>query len=122
MSSKRVGGITRLTIDGVSNPGKGDVTYNLGMPKREPVLGSAGVHGYTEKAQVAFIECATTHFGDLDFKALVGRTDATVIVELPNGQSLVLRNAYYAGDGEGSTAEGELKLKFESDTEAEVIS
>lgn len=117
----RVGGIIRVNVDGREVRAKGGFTYNLGLPKRDAVIGTSEVHGYTEKPQPAFIEGAITDTADLDLKALMRATNATVILDLANGKTVVLRDAYYAAEGEGSTEEGEVKVKWESPYEGEMF-
>ena len=120
--AERVGGIIRVSVDGSEVRAKGDFTWNLGLAKRESVIGAGYPHGYKEMPQVAFIEGGVTDTSDLDLKAMMSVTDSTIILELPNRKSIVLRNAYFAGEGEGTTAEGEVKVKWESPHEAEVLS
>ena len=57
----------------------------------------------------------------LDVQLMVSATNSTVILELPNGKSVVLRSAYFASEGEGSTGEGEIKVRWESPYPAEVL-
>lgn len=117
---ERVGGYLRLTVDGAQIRAKGDFTYNLGLPKKETVLSSVGVAGWKETPQVCFIEGALTDSNELDLADVCGITNATVILELANGKSVTLREAFFAADGEGSTAEGEFKIRFEGASAEEV--
>jgi len=118
----RVGGIIRFTVDGAEVRAKGGFTYNLGLNKRETITGTGKVAGYKEMPQPAFIEGALTDTIDFDMKALILTDGATVILELANGKSVVLRDAYFVGEGEGTTEEGEVKIRFESISQAELIS
>lgn len=108
-----VGGIITVRANGAPIRAKGSYTYNLGRPLREAVVGADGVHGYRETPQVAFIEGSTTDKGDLDLSALVGLTDATITLDLNNGKTIVLANAWFAGEGSATTEEGEVALRFE---------
>lgn len=117
---QRVGGIIEITADGLRIVAAGDFTYNLGRPKRTPILGPSTVLGYSETAQEAYIEGETVHTADLDLAALVGIKNATIDLTLPNGKTVVLREAAYVADGEGSTGEGRIKVRF-SGTSAEII-
>jgi len=49
----------------------------------------------------------------LDLKALQETTEATVVLELANGKSIILREAWYAGEGTVSTQEGNIAARFE---------
>jgi len=117
----RVGGTIRVSVNGREVRAKGAFTYNLGVPKREAVIGSGFVHGYSEKPQVAYIEGAVTDTNDLDLRALCSVEESTIILELANKKNIVLRRAYFAADGEGSTDEGEVKVRFESASPGEEI-
>lgn len=92
----------------------GNYTYNLGKPKREGVTNSYGVAGFKDTVQVPYIEGEVLDSNSLDVVAdLLDIEDATVTLELRNGKVIALRNAWYAGDGEGSTENGTIKVRFE---------
>lgn len=117
---QRIGGIIEIVADGVRIAAKGSFTYNLGIPQKTSVIGAEEPLGYTEAAKAAYIEGETVHLSELDLAALVRMNNATVDLTLPNGRVFVMREAFYAGDGEGSTEEGAVKVRFESKS-AELI-
>ncbi|MGD9638384.1 MAG: phage tail tube protein [Alphaproteobacteria bacterium] len=112
MSNARAGTIY-LKVDGTLRDAKGDFTYNLGKSKREAIIGADGVHGYKETPQVPFIEGAITDDSDLDLANFVTQDDVTVTLELANGKTIVLSDAWYASEGDVTTSEGEIKVRFE---------
>lgn len=116
----RVGGICYLKIDGVQYDVKGSFTYNLGVNKRESIVGHDGVHGFKELPQVAFIEGEITDRRDLNLAKLLNASDATVTLELANGKTIVLSNAWCVAEGTGNTEEGNITIRFEG-TKAEEI-
>lgn len=123
---QRRAGIIQLTVDGERQDAKGNFTYNLGRSIREAVIGSDGVHGFMEKPQVAFIEGEITDRGDLSLDALISTESATVVLQLaigPNGpaKAIVLEQAAFVGEGSGNSEEGNIAVRFESDTGEEVI-
>lgn len=118
--SQRRGGTISLQINGSLQDAKGSFQYNLGRPKKEAIVGADSVHGYKEVPQVAFIEGEITDKGDLDLAALVEMTDATVTLELANGKVIVLRSAWYAGEGTGNTEEGNVGVRFEGKSGEEI--
>ena len=118
--SQRRGGIIQVQVNGVLYDARGSWTYNLGRPKREPIVGADGVHGYKETPQVPFIEGEITDRGDLDLAALVTLKDATATLQLANGKVIVLRDAWYAGEGTGNTGEGNVAVRFEGKNAEEV--
>jgi len=111
--ANRVGGIIELKVDGAILSAKGNFTYNLGRPMREAVVGADAVHGYKETPQVPFIEGEITDNANLNLEALVNTTDATVYLRLANGKIIVLRQAWFAGEGTGNTEEGNIAVRFE---------
>jgi len=119
----RVAGLIEVkTSEGGKIRAKGNFTYNLGRPKRTAVVGADGVHGYKEEPQVAFVEGALTDGADVDLVALVTGTGLTVTLGL-NVQpgvgptkTIVLKDGWYAGEGTGDTEEGEVGVRWESDT------
>lgn len=114
MSDQRIGGTISVQKNGQVQKAKGAFTYNIGRPKREAKTGSDGkVHGYTETAQVPFIEGALTDSGDLDLEDLINTVDATITLQLANGKTILLSEAWYANEGTVSTEEGEIPCRFE---------
>ncbi len=118
--SQRRGGLIQFQIGGVLQDAKGSFSYNLGRPMREAIIGSDTVHGYSEKPQVAFIEGEITDRGTLDLASLVETTSTTITLELANGKVVVLRDAWYAGEGTGNTEEGNIEVRFEGASGEEV--
>lgn len=111
--TQRVGGIIQVQVDGLIYKAKGDFTYNLGNPKRMPVMGSDTVHGFTEEPQIGFIEGEFTDMLTLKMGALTKIEGATVTIKLGVGKMFVLNNAYYAGEGTVNTKEGNIGVRFE---------
>lgn len=121
MANPRIGGIIFVKVNGEVLKAKGSFTYNLGKPKREAVMDAGGgVAGYKETPQVPYVEGAATDSDQLDVAALIETKDATVTLELANGKTIVLRSAYYAGDGQVTTEEGELQIRFEGFSAEEI--
>ncbi|QJC78895.1 phage tail tube protein [Pseudomonas umsongensis] len=116
----RIGGIIALKLNGDMYFAKGNFTYNLGKPKKEGVVGSDRVHGYKEVPQVPFIEGEITDRNELNLEDLVTLDDATATLELANGKVIMLREAWYAGEGTGNTEEGNIALRLEGMSAEEV--
>jgi hypothetical protein len=109
----RRGGKILFKIDGARYAAKGNFTYNLGADKKEGIVGADAVHGYKAMPQVPYIEGAITDRGDLSLRQILDLDDATVTLELANGKTVVLSNAWYAGDGNATTEEGEFEIRLE---------
>lgn len=118
--SNRVGGLIALKIDGDLQKAKGAFTYNLGKPKRDAVLGADVVHGYKEAVQAPFIEGEITDKDTMDLEALLLTDGATITLELANGKVIMLREAWFAGEGTGNTEEGNIAVRFEGMSAEEI--
>jgi hypothetical protein len=121
MADQRRGGTISLNRNGVSQECKGNFTFNLGFPKREALMGSSGILGYKETPQVAFIEGEIVDRGDLSIADLVQAADETITLELATGKVVMLRGAWYAGEGTGNTEEGNIGVRFESKQQGEEV-
>lgn len=121
MADKRIGGILFLKVNGNQYQAKGAFTYNLGVPKKEMIVGSDGVHGYKEMPQVAYIEGAITDSPDISITELRDLRDATVTLELANGKVISIESAIEASDGEVTSEEGEAQVRFEGLKGTEII-
>jgi len=113
MGNRRVGGLIEVKVDGGQVSAKGEFTCNPGLVKREPVMGQDGFHGYKETPQVAYIDGTITDLNETDVNALFSSTDSTATVSLANGKIFVLRKAYWAGDNDVKTGEGEIPFRME---------
>lgn len=113
MENQRRAGLIQLQVNGEIFDAKGSFSYNLGRPKREAIPGADGIHGYKETPQVAFIEGAITDRGNLDVAALATGRDLTVTLTLGNDKMIVLRAAWFAAEGTGSTEEAEIPVRWE---------
>lgn len=112
---RRVGGIIFFKVDGELFQAKGEFTHNINPVKRESVVGQDGVHGYKETPKAQFIEGSITDSEDLDLEAFHAITDAVVTLEEANGKVVQLRQAFYAADGDVTTGEGEIQVRFEGE-------
>ena len=118
--NRRVGGTLFLKVNGEQLQAKGEFTYNVNPVKRESVVGADKVHGFKEEPKAMFIEGAITDSDELDLLALQSTRDATVILELANGKTITLSEAFYAADGDVTHTEGEIQFRFEGITGEEI--
>lgn len=118
---KRVGGKIFVKADGKQFDAKGQWEYNLGVDKRDPVIGSDGYHGHKAIPQEAYISGEITDNADLDLKNdVLNLENATITLELYNGKVIVLRNADYTGSGTVQTEEGNVEVRFTGASASEV--
>lgn len=114
-------GTVYLKVDGDQYRVKGSFTYNIGRPKREAIVGHDGVHGYKELPQAPHIEGEITDGSDVDLAKVFATVDATVTLELANGKVILLRNAWFAGEGQVGTEDGNIAVRFEGLSGEEVV-
>lgn len=112
--NRRVGGILFLKVDGELFQSKGEFTYNINPVKRESVVGTESIHGFKEEPKVVFFEGAITDSDTLDLEGFQAIRDATATLELANGKVIVFREAFYAADGDVTSSEGEIQVRFEA--------
>lgn len=115
----RAGTIT-LKANGSVLDAKGNFTYNLGRKLKKKIAGADRVHGTYRIVQVPFIEGLITDDGDLDVAALQDVEDATITLDLDNGKTIVLINACYASEGNITTEQGEIAVRWEGDSAEEI--
>lgn len=111
--SNRRSGIIFLKVSGVQYDAKGSFTYDIGSPKRDAIVGSDRVHGYKELPKVPYIEGEITDASTLDLSTFTQIDNATITLELANGKVVILRDAWYAGDGTVQTEEANVQVRFE---------
>ena len=109
----RVAGILYIDLDGTQLDVIGDFTININGKKRETLSGSNKRHGYKEMIKEVFIEGEIRDSQNLDMEAIYNVTNSTIRAQLANGKDIVLRNAFYAGDGDLGTEEANLQVRFE---------
>jgi hypothetical protein len=114
MPDPSVGGKLKLRVNGEMQYVKGSFTFNIGGEVKNGIVGHDTVHGFTRLPQLPFIEGPITFHSDCDLEALKAIENETITAELANGRTLVFRNAWAAGDWQGTTAEGEVNARFEA--------
>ena len=120
MSNRRAGTLF-IQVDGVQYDAKGEFTDNLGAPKRDAIVGPDQVHGYKELPKTPFIEGALTDEKSLDLKKFQNIDNATVTAQYANGKTFVLREAWYCADGDRTSEEAEVQLRFEGKSAEEIL-
>jgi hypothetical protein len=103
--TQRRAGIIQLQIQGEIYDAKGSFSYNLGREKRESIVGADRIHGFKAMPQPAFVE---------------GEITDRVTLQLANGKVIVLRDAFFAGEGTGNTEEANIAVRFEGASAEEV--
>jgi hypothetical protein len=112
MPDQRVAGLITVKVDGEVQAAAGEFSYNLGIPLKETMAGTDGIHGFKETPQEAFIEGEIRDRAGLDLAALFRTKDASVSIELANGKMIMLRHAWFSGEGTASTGDAVVPVKF----------
>ena len=119
--ARLLGGILHLKINGTVVVAKGDFTFGMGLPKYEAVLSSSNrVAGFKATPTVPYIEGEIFQTGDVDLKDLLSTRNALVVLEFEGGKTYALDEAHFAADGEVTTADGSVKVRFDGTSMSEV--
>lgn len=113
MAQNRVAGIAYVKWDGRQIAARGKWKSNILPTKREGIAGQDGVHGYKEMPRVPMISGDVTYVEGSSIEELHKITDATITLELANGKTHVLRNAWHSDESEVDSEEGSFPVKFE---------
>jgi hypothetical protein len=114
-------GKLNIQINGTSYKVVGDFTINIGRPKREPLVGPDGVHGFSEMPQASSIKGEIRDAGDLTVDDILLMKDATVTADVANGKTYSIPEAFYTGDGDLSTENGTIQFEAAGDPGQEVL-
>jgi Phage tail tube protein len=107
-----IGGNAYFVIDGRQYSTSGDFTVKIQDRKATAVVASSGEVFYTEEAVPGTIAGNLFTTPDLDTNTVTAIRDATVTVELKNGQVAVLSHAVFTGDGSVKSKDGTMEVEF----------
>lgn len=113
MPNNRRAGVLQIQANGTIYDAAGEFTYNIGQPKREGLVGPSGIQGYKEMPQLPFIEGTIRDSRDIDLADLLNLVDATITLEIANGKTIMLRDAWQANEGNVGTDEATIDVRFE---------
>lgn len=111
--NKKIAGVEALVVAGERLAVVDGATYNPGGESREGVAGEAGIVGARGTTRIPFVEVTIFLDRDTSAQAISRTEDATVMLALKNGKGLVLRGAYFAGDGNVDASAGTMVARFE---------
>lgn len=113
VSNIRTAGVRGLVVGGDRYDVVGEGEYNLGGDEREAVVGEAGIVGKTATTRVPFVKVMAFVPGDRSVRTMIDADGVTVILELKNGKGIVLREAWWASDGNVNASSGQVEARFE---------
>lgn len=107
-----LGGTVFVKANGVQYAARGAFSYNIGVPERTTVYDGNVPVGYTESPREPMIEGEISVTTEVDLRVFIEDDNMTLTLELENGQVVVLRNAWHAGEGTVNVNEGMMPIKF----------
>lgn len=113
MASKRIGGIVYVKVDGKQIKTKGGFEVPISNKKRATVMADDGPAGYSEAAHPNQVKGNILITPDFPLSAITGGTDLTITVELANGMTYVLTEAFLAEHAPLKSDSGECEMTFE---------
>lgn len=113
-NTNRLAGVAYLSVNGGTLMLAGDLKYQLSGVKRETLTGQDGVHGYSEMPVPGYIEAAVRDAGTAKVSDVNAQTNVTVVAELANGKTIVLRGGWTVETQEVETSEAKFTVRWES--------
>lgn len=113
-TNRRLAGVTKFTVNG-SAFAVTEFSWNPGSRTREAMLSLSGWDGYKESPRGAWIAGKFRDAQSVNVTAFTALTNATVVVSLANGKSIVGHNLVYMGDPDVSGADATFDFRFEGD-------
>ena len=108
--AKGIAGTCYLKVDGEQlSVSSNSISIQSAEVKREAVMGSTGLAGYSEEAVAPTISGTFNVTADFPLKKLLNGTEFTVTAELVTGK---VSDAFVSGDVSYKTGEGTIELTF----------
>jgi hypothetical protein len=112
-NAQRIGGLLALRVDGNLYEARGSFQVTPSKVKRTGVAGQDGVHGYIEEPIVPQIKGDLSIGNMLSIEDLDNITDSTVQVQLANGRTYVLVDAWTVAGSVIDAHDGKVDVTFE---------
>ncbi len=110
---KAIAGTAYFKLDAQQFDLRGNCRVNMAAFQREGVVGLDRVHGFKQTPVIPYIEVELSDQPTLSLANLMGVSVGTVTVELINGKTYVLREAYCATAVELNVDDGMFQIRFE---------
>jgi hypothetical protein len=111
--AQRIAGVCYVKVDGAQLAARGNWMVSPLTVQRAGIAGQDGIHGYSEEPKIPYIEGDVSTMVEGRVEELTAVTDSTVTIELANGTTYTLRNAWFSGDLTINAKDGSYKVKFE---------
>ncbi|MDI3259696.1 MAG: phage tail tube protein [Sinobacteraceae bacterium] len=112
MALNKVTGRVRIKVSGKLLLSKHGAELDFGGVKRTPIIGSNGIHGYSEETVAPTVTCSVSHRADTSLEELANYVDETLVFETDSGHSYVLAGAFLSESPKLMEREGEVRLAF----------
>lgn len=116
-----IGGHHRLYVNSQRYYLKGDPTYNVGGLVQTPIDTVDGNSFIKEEYKHCSVSGTIAFTPSLDLEALKNIKGATVMLECPNGQTIVFPDASFVEDQSVSGGEGEVTFAFAGNGAAKIM-
>lgn len=110
--SKPIAGSAHLFVDGTNYSTSGDFSGNILAVNREELVDSSGQIYFTETPVASSVTGSIYLTETLTPKVITDMVDGTVQVQLRNGKTALLSNAFYNGDGSFDASAGTMDISF----------
>lgn len=91
---------------------KRGATLMQGGVKRTPVVGSNGVHGFSEESVAPSLKAKFTQTPDFTLAEVNAITDETLLWDGDDGVKYVITGAFCLGEAELNEVDGEISVEF----------
>jgi len=111
----RLAGVASVTINGRAHSISGEGSYRPSGNARTPLVGQDGYHGYSEMPRPGKISWKGRDSGAISVSELSDAVDATVVLSLANGKTIIGRNMVRVGDEAitVNTEDGTFEIEFD---------
>ena len=121
MGIDTIGGRHRIYINSQRYYLKGDPSYDVGGKKSTEIATADGTTFLKEEMKACRVSGTLAFTSGLDLDALRETKNATVMLECPNGQTIVFPEASFVDDQSVSGSEGEITFAFVGNGKAKIM-
>jgi hypothetical protein len=113
MAGTAYAGTCFLRLDGNMIALDGDWKVQPNSKQRTGKAGPSGGLGFIEQNVIPSISGTAADSGSFSIQGLASITNSTVTLELVNGKTYILSQAWWSGESEVDVMEGKIPVKFE---------
>ncbi len=115
-----IAGTAYVRVDGTQYDLRGNCKVNIAPFTREGIVGLDRVHGYSQKPALPYFEMELSDSATVSLETLHNITSATITLELINGKTYALREAWCANNPELAIDDGMFTIRFEGKSGEEI--